>query len=220
MATLAEVQALAQTLETDEELRDLRTWITITELPRREAEVAATQAETALIESLWEAHPEMRPDIVEDAKPAETLDGLIKSIPAWVQPESIFTGYPAAALVTHDELVFRNRRSGNMKQPGTKFSGWENVTSDFLRPEPIADGNDPDVGTGAPGLITPPEPEAEKPITPAPGVKPYKNGETLTKGELRQYTDGKVYVWQKTILEKTKPETTPDKDTGHWKLLD
>lgn len=216
MATLAEVQSHAQTL-TDEELRDLRTWITITELPRREAEVAATQAETALIESLWEAHPEMRPDIVEDAKPAETLDGLIKSIPAWVQPETIFTGYPAAALVTHDGLVFRNRRSGNIKEPGTTFSGWENVTTDFLRPESIADGNDPDVGTDAPGLITPQEPE--KPITPALGVKPYKDGENLSKGELRLY-DGRVYVWQKTLLEKTKPETTPDKNTGHWKPLD
>ena len=187
----------------------------------REARAQVEQAQAELVVELQEAHPELKPAATTTATPATTLEGLLGQLSPWAKPQTRAGAYPSASLVKHEGKAWRARRLTD-KEPGVSFSGWEDVTADYLKLADAVDGNAPGVGTDAPGLITEPEPEPkpEPTVTPAPGVKPYKDGENLSKGEMRQYTDGHVYVWQKTVLEKTKPETAPDKGTGHWQKLD
>lgn len=208
---------------TPEEWQELLGWVTGTERARRDAQPAVEEAQARLVEELWEARPELKPETgTTEITPADTEEALVAQVKQWAQPATPLDGYPRSELAALGGRVWRNHRPGNTKRPGTAFSGWEDVTADYLKLADAVDGNTPGVGTDAPGLITEPEPEPKpKPtVTPAPSVKPYKDGENLSKGEMRQYTDGHVYVWQKTVLEKTKPETAPDKGTGHWQKLD
>lgn len=189
-------------------------WVVGEERARRDAQPAVEAAQAQLVEQLWEARPELKPATgTTDITPAETEEELIAQVAQWEQPATPLDGYQRAELTALDGKIWRNRRPGNTKKPGTPFSGWEDVTADYLKLTDAVDGNAPEVGTDAPGLITEPEPET---VTPADTVPPYKDGEKLAKGEPRRYTDGKVYVWQKNKLEPTKPETAPDKNTGHW----
>lgn len=199
-------------------------WVVGDEKARRDAQPAVEAAQAEIMAEVWEAQPDLKPAYVGTVDPeTPTLDALLAQLPAWVQPTSKASAYPPASLVQHDGKAWRNRRRGlNSAEPGTPFSGWEDVTNDLLKPVPVQDGNAADADTtDAPGLITQPQtpkqPEPE--VTPAPDVKPYRDGETLSRGELRQYTDGNVYIWQKTVFEKTRPETAPDKNTGHWQKL-
>lgn len=195
-------------------------WFINVELKRRESLLAVEAAQAEIMEEVWEAQPDLKPAYVGTVDPdTPTLDALLAQLPAWVQPTSKASAYPPASLVKHLGKAWRNRRRGlNAAEPGTPFSGWEDVTSDLLKPVPVQDGNAEDAPTtDVPGLITEPEPEPE--VTPADTVPPYRDGEKLAKGETRRYTDGKVYVWQKNKLEATRPETAPDKGTGHWLQL-
>lgn len=208
---------------TAEEWAEFLAWVVTVEKPRRDAQPAVEEAQAKLVEELWEARPELKPETgTTEITPAETEEALVAQVKQWRQPATPLDGYPRSELAALGGRVWRNHRPGNTKKPGTAFSGWEDVTADYLKLADAVDGNTPGVGTDAPGLITEPKPEPkpEPTVTPAPGVKPYKDGENLSKGEMRQYTDGHVYVWQKTVLEKTKPETAPDKGTGHWQKLD
>lgn len=216
-----QVQAL-----TSEEWQEFSGWVVTTETKRRDTLPAVEAAQAEIMAEVWETQPDLKPAFVGTVDPdTPTLDALLKQLPPWVQPINRMTAYPPASLVKHEGKPWRNRRRGlNAAEPGTPFSGWEDVTDDLLKPVPVQDGNAPDAPTtDAPGLITEPdtpkEPEPEK-VTPADPVPPYKDGEKLAKGETRRYTDGKVYVWQKNKLEPTRPETAPDKDTGHWLKLD
>lgn len=205
-----------QNLDHDE-FHSFMGWVVGEEKQRRAALPAVEEAQAEIMAEVWEAQPDLKPAYVGTVDPeTPTLDALMGQLPAWVQPTGKANAYPPASLVQHDGKAWRNRRRGlNSAEPGDVFSGWEDVTDDLLKPLPVQDGNAEDADTtDAPGLIT----EPEKPVTPAPGVKPYKDGENLSKGELRLY-DGEVYVWQKTLLEKTRPETAPDKNTGHWQKL-
>lgn len=207
----------------DAEFRDLKAWIVTTETDRRAAQPAIEEAQARLVEELWEAKPELKPAAgTTEITPAETAEALVAQVKQWQQPATPLDGYPRSELAALGGRVWRNRRPGNVKKPGTPFSGWEDVTDDYLKLADAVDGNAPDAATtDAPGLITEPKPEPAKPepepeVTPADTVPPYRDGEKLAKGETRRFTDGKVYVWQKNKLEATKPETAPDKNTGHW----
>lgn len=200
-------------------------WVVGPERDRRNALPAVEAAEAEIMAEVWEAQPDLKPAYVGTVdSETPTLDALLAQLPPWVQPTNKTTAYPHASLVKHKGKAQRNRRRGlNSAEPGTPFSGWEDVTADLLKPVPVQDGNAEDADTtDAPGLITEPEPETPKQpepepeVTPADTVPPYKDGEKLARGETRRYTDGKVYVWQKNKLEATKPETAPDKNTGHW----
>lgn len=196
-------------------------WVTGTERARRDALPAVEEAQAKLVEELWEARPELKPAAgTTEITPAETAEALVAQVKPWAQPATPLDGYPRSELAALGGRVWRNRRPGNVKKPGTAFSGWEDVTDEYLRLADAVDGNAEGVGTDAPGLITEPKPEPQPEVTPADTVPPYRDGEKLAKGETRRYTDGKVYVWQKTKLEPTKPETAPDKNTGHWQRLD
>lgn len=175
----------------------------------RDAKPFVQQAEEKMVEQVWEAHPELKPEFAETVpEPAETVDSLIKGIPEWVQPSSPASAYPAAALVAHKGLLYRNQRARNSKEPGVRFSGWEDVTAHFLKPDVI----EPE-----PTGPEQPAPEPEQPAAPAPGVREWRTGELVSKGDTRLH-DGKLVVAQR--LHTTADTNRPDKGTGHWRTLD
>lgn len=178
----------------------------------REARAQVEAAQAELVAELQEAHPELAPKYATQLDEAESLDQLLAKLPAWEQPTSKANAHPPASLVKHNEKAWRARRMTD-KEPGTPFSGWEDVTADFLRPEPIADGNDPDVGTDAPGLITEPEPEK---TTPAPQAQPWKAGEWYSAGELA-LDNGVAYVSQR--LHRATDTNRPSTGAKEWRPL-
>lgn len=179
----------------------------------REARDQVEAAQAELVAELQEQHPELAPKYATQLDAVGTLEALLAKLPDWVQPTSKANAYPPASLVKHKEKPYRARRMTD-KEPGTPFSGWEDVTADFLRPEPIADGNAPEVGTDAPGLITEPEPEPE--VTPAPDVKPWKVGEWYSAGEPAQ-DGGVVYVSQR--LHRATDTNRPSAGAKEWRPL-
>lgn len=177
----------------------------------REARAQVEQAQADLVAELQEQHPELAPKYATHLDEAESLDQLLAKLPPFVQPTSKANAYPAASLVKHQEKAYRARRMTD-KEPGAVFSGWEDVTADFLRPEPIADGNDPEAGTDAPGLITEPEPE----VTPAPELQEWKAGEWYSKGESVRV--GNV-AYTSLKLHRATDATHPTKNTPEWLKL-
>lgn len=210
MATLEETQNLCREIP-EEDLRRLRTWITTIELPRREALPQIEAAEAELVAELQEAHPELAPKYATQLDEVGTLADLLANLSEWVQPTSKANAYPPMSLVKHQEKAYRARRLTD-KEPSTPFSGWEDVTADFLRPEPIADGNADGVGTDAPGLIT----EPEKPTTPAPMAQSWKAGEWYSVGALA-LDNGVAYVSQR--LHRATESNRPSSGAKEWRPL-
>lgn len=178
----------------------------------REARAQVEAAQAELVVELQEAHPELKPEATTEAKPATTLAELLDQLTPWEQPKTRANAYVPPALVSHNNGAHRARRP-TTKEPGTPFSGWEDVTADFLRPEPIADGNADEVGTDAPGLITEPEPEK---TTPAPMAQPWKAGEWYSAGELA-LDNGVAYVSQR--LHRATDTNRPTTGAKEWRAL-
>ena len=189
-------------------------WIVGDERERRQAEEAVETARAEDAQELWETHPELKPEFATEVEPETSIDQLVAKVAAWSKPTSRATAYPPAALVSYEGKLWRNRRLGqNAKTPGEIFSGWEDVTRDFLRDEPInTEGED------APGLITEPDTPDEpvKPVKPAPTVPEWKPGELITAGTTRLY-NGALYVCQR--LHTTRDDRRPDTATDYWTKL-
>ena len=176
----------------------------------REARDQVEAAQAELVAELQEAHPELAPKYATALDEVATLADLLAKLSEWVQPTSKANAYPPMSLVKHQEKAYRARRLTD-KEPGTPFSGWEDVTADFLRPEPIADGNDPEVGTDAPGLITEPEN-----VTPAPMAQPWKAGEWYSAGALA-LDNGVAYVSQR--VHRATNANRPTSGAKEWQPL-
>ena len=198
---------------TDSELLDHRLYCSDEEPKRRQREQDRAEAQAELVVELQEAHPELAPKYATQLDEVATLADLLAKLSEWVQPTSKATAYPPMSLVKHHEKAYRARRLTD-KEPGTPFSGWEDVTADFLRPEPIADGNDPEVGTDAPGLIT--EPDGPENITPAPMAQPWKAGEWYSAGALA-LDEGVAYVSQR--LHRATESNRPSSGAKEWRPL-
>ena len=215
------LQDTIQTL-TDQEFRDLKAWIVTTETDRRAAQPAVEEAQAQLVEELWEARPELKPEAgTTDITPAATAAELIAQVQPWAQPATPIDGYPRQVLTAHVGRVWRNRRPGNMKQPGEPFSGWEDVTNDYLKLADALDGNEEGVGTDAPGLITEPEKPAPAPvepekITPAPQVQEWYAGAKIDAG-IPWLHDGQVYIAKTT--HTATATNAPGKSARHWTPL-
>lgn len=209
MATLEDAKTICREIP-EEDLGRLSTWITLEERPRRREERRIADAEAELVAELQEAHPELAPKYATQLDTVSTLEALLAALPEWVQPTSKATAYPPTSLVKHQEKAYRARRLTD-KEPGTPFSGWEDVTDEFLRPEPIADGNADGVGTDAPGLITEPEN-----VTPAPMAQPWKAGEWYSPGEPSR-DNGVVYVSQR--LHRATDTNRPSTGAKEWRAL-
>lgn len=176
----------------------------------REARAQVETAQAELVVELQEAHPELAPKYATALDEVATLADLLAKLSEWVQPTSKANAYPPMSLVKHQEKAYRARRLTD-KEPGTPFSGWEDVTADFLRPEPIADGNADEVGADAPGLITEPEK-----TTPAPMAQPWKAGEWYPAGELA-LDEGVAYVSQR--LHRATESNRPSSGAKEWRPL-
>ncbi len=203
----------------DAEFRDLKAWIVTTETDRRAAQPAVEEAQSQLVEELWEQQPELKPQFVGTVDPdTPTLDALLAQLPKWAQPTSKASAYPPASLVQHEGKAWRNRRRGlNANEPGTPFSGWEDVTDHLLKPVPVQDGNAEDADTtDAPGLIAEPEPEPEPEVTPAPQVQEWYAGAKIEQG-IPWLHDGQVYIAKTT--HTATAANAPGKSTRHWQLL-
>lgn len=209
----------------DDEFRDLKAWVVTTETDRRAAQPAVEEAQTQLVEELWEAKPDLKPAYVGTVDPdTPTLDALLAQLPAWAQPTSRASAYPPASLVQHEGKAWRNRRRGlNAAEPGTPFSGWEDVTDHLLKPVPVQGGNAEDADTtDAPGLITEPEPqpepepEPEPETTPAPQVQEWYVGAKIDAG-IPWLHDGQVYIAK--VNHTASATNAPGKSTRHWQLL-
>lgn len=197
----------------DRELRDHRLYCSDEEPKRRQRVADRAEAEADLVAELQEAHPELAPKYATALDEVATLADLLAKLSEWVQPTSKATAYPPMSLVKHQEKAYRARRLTD-KEPGTPFSGWEDVTADFLRPEPIADGNADEVGTDAPGLIT--EPDEPVNTTPAPQVEPWKAGEWYSAGALA-LDEGVAYVSQR--LHRATESNRPSSGAKEWRPL-
>lgn len=214
--TVAELQDQIKKLD-DTEFQELLAWVVTPERERRQAEEAVETARAEDAQELWETHPELKPEFATEVEPETSIDQLVAKVAAWSKPTSRATAYPPAALVSYEGKLWRNRRLGqNAKTPGEIFSGWEDVTRDFLRDEPInTEGED------APGLITEPDTSAEtdtpdEPVEPAPTVPEWREGELITKGTTRLYK-GDLYVSRR--LHTTSDDRRPDTATDYWTKL-
>lgn len=179
----------------------------------REARAQVEAAQAELVVELQEAHPELKPEATTTATPATTLEGLLGQLTPWAKPQTRAGAYPPASLVKHEGKAWRARRLTD-KEPGVPFSGWEDVTADFLTDTPIADGNAPGVGSDAPGLITEPEPPVK--ATPAPMAQPWKTGEWYSAGELA-LDNGTAYVSQR--LHRATDTNRPSTGAKEWRPL-
>ena len=214
----------------DPDFRDLKAWIVTIETDRRAAQPAVEEAQAQLVEELWEQQPELKPQFVGTVDPdTPTLDALLAQLPKWAQPTSKASAYPPASLVQHNGRAWRNRRRGlNAAEPGTPFSGWEDVTDHLLKPVPVQDGNAEDANTtDAPGLITEPQPQPEpepepepKPApetsTPAPQVQEWYVGAKIEQG-IPWLHDGQVYIAK--VAHTASATNAPGKSTRHWTPL-
>lgn len=199
----------------DRDLRDHRLYCSDEEPKRRQRVADRAEAEADLVAELQEAHPELAPKYATQLDEVGTLADLLAKLSEWVQPTSKASSYPPMSLVKHNDKAWRARRLTD-KEPGTPFSGWEDVTRDFLRPELIEDGNAPDVGTDAPGLITEPEPDEPENVTPAPTAQPWKAGEWYPAGELA-LDNGVAYVSQR--LHRANDTNRPSTGAKEWRPL-
>ena len=211
-----QVQAL-----TPEDWQTYLAWIVTTETDRRAAQPAVEQAQAQLVEELWEQQPDLKPQFVGTVDPdTPTLDALLAQLPAWAQPTSKASAYPPASLVQHNGKAWRNRRRGlNANEPGTPFSGWEDVTDHLLKPVPVQDGNAEDADTtDAPGLVTKPQPEPQPQpeATPAPQVQEWYVGAKIEAG-IPWLHNGQVYIAKTT--HTATATNAPGKSTRHWQLL-
>ena len=206
--------AITQLSKADYE--EVLSWAAGDEHDRRIAAPAVEQARAEDAQELWETHPELKPQYATEVEPETSIDQLITKVADWAKPTSRATAYPPAALVSHEGKLWRNRRLGqNANTPGEIFSGWQDVTRDFLRDEPInTEGED------APGLITEPskptDPVTPPPVTPAPTVPEWKPGELITAGTTRLY-NGSLYVCQR--LHTTRDDRRPDTAADYWTKL-
>lgn len=192
----------------DDQWDEFFTWVVNTEYKRRQAMPQIEQAQAEIMAEVWEQQPELKPEFTTGTTDLfDTVEEAVAAAKPWVKPTNRSTAYPYKAETGHKGRVWENERRGlNGAEPGKPFSGWRDKTDELVKP-------------AAPEVPEAPQPEPAKPepeVTPADTVPLYRDGERLARGETRRYTDGKVYVWQKTKLEPTKPETAPDKDTGHW----
>lgn len=199
----------------DRELLDHRLYCSDEEPKRRQREQDRAEAQAELVVELQGAHPELAPKYATQLDEVGTLADLLAKLSEWVQPTSKASSYPPMSLVKHNDKAWRARRLTD-KEPGTPFSGWEDVTRDFLRPELIEDGNAPDVGTDAPGLITEPEPDEPENVTPAPMAQPWKAGEWYSAGALA-LDNGVAYVSQR--LHRATESNRPSTGAKEWRPL-
>ena len=152
MATLEEAQAVVQTIPF-EDLATLRTWITLTEEPRRKMQARVEQAQAELITELQESGKLERPAAVKVEEAIAHPD----KVPAWENPlNDRSKAYLQGHVITHHDRFYESRALGlNSLEPGAHGVDegiWRDIT------DIVAQKSTPDENTAgavipfAPGL--------------------------------------------------------------------
>lgn len=119
-----------------EEFSDLTGWIIGEERPRRDAQPLVDQAALQVVEQVWEANPELRPQVGDCEQNA----------PAWVQPHGAHDAYPPQAVVTHNGHAWRNTLTVlNVWEPGADgpVATWQQIDTPPEPPLPAPGGDAP-----------------------------------------------------------------------------
>lgn len=215
MATLEDAQKLCRDLP-QEDLGRLRTWLTLTEIPRREAMPQIEQALAEETEKLWEAHPELKPERTTDVEPVSDLDALLAQVQEWKEPAGKFDAYPPANLTRLSGRIWRNERRGlNVNRPGTILSGWRDVTDELLSAgKALAEQQ---AQAAAENETPTPAPEEPKQVTPANEAKEWAAGLKIEAGIPWRH-DGSLYLAK--LNHTSSALNAPGKSTHHWQKLD
>lgn len=139
MVTLEEAQAVVQEIPF-EDLAKLRTWITITEMPRRETQVKVEQAQAELITELQESGLIEKPAAVTVEEAIAHPD----KVPAWENPLGDRSkSYLQGHVITHHDRFYESRFLGlNSLEPGAHGVDeeiWRDIT-DIVAPKTTPDG--------------------------------------------------------------------------------
>lgn len=204
--TLPDAQEVCKKIPLQDLLK-LRTWITVEELPRRDAQAKIDQAIAEQVESLWEAHPDLKPDfeerdveVVVDGK--ATVEEIVAAYPAWKRPLGSFDSYPPGARVAYKGDVWRNDLGiVNDFEPeeGNPHTRWSRVTDELLL---AAGGGDAGEEPAAPG---------------ASDIAPWEQ----KQGAHDAYKAGDKVEWKGNIYEAVATTTySPDGYPPHWRKLD
>lgn len=138
--------------------QELFAWMVGAEHQRRESAPAVDAAKAEVIEEVWEANPDLKPD----AATQEQAEQEAPAIPAWVDPGTIHTKmYPHGAVVEHHGRIWKSNVAGlNSWQPGAAGVYdfiWEDITDQLGSDEPPVDPSDGVDGTSdGDGEDTPP----------------------------------------------------------------
>lgn len=140
MATLEEAQAVVQTIPF-EDLATLRTWITLTEVPRRKMQARVEQAQAELMTELQESGLIERPAAV-------TLEEAIANpdqVPVWENALGDRSkSYLYGNVITHNNRFYESRALGlNSLEPGAHGVDeeiWRDIT-DMVTPKSAPDEN-------------------------------------------------------------------------------
>lgn len=140
MATLEEAQAVVQTIPF-EDLATLRTWITLTEEPRRKMQAKIEQAQAELISELQDAGLIERPAAVT----VEDAVAYPDKVPAWANPMGDRSrAYLHGHVITHHNHFWESRALGlNSLEPGAHGVDegiWRDIT-DMVTPKTAPDEN-------------------------------------------------------------------------------
>ncbi|WKD60931.1 hypothetical protein CCICO_04470 [Corynebacterium ciconiae DSM 44920] len=159
-----------KTLSIDE-LYQLRSDIDV-ELRRREAQPLIDEGRQELVDELWAAHPDLRPEYAVSWGD----DGM--DAPAWVKPSSPAQGYPIGAVVSHGGHVWVSELAMNTEEPAE--SDWWTRRDLLPGPEDVIDVElEPDEqGDFAPVDDPYRLPESSPDDGPAPIEEPYRLPET------------------------------------------
>ena len=139
MATLEEAQAVVQTIPF-EDLATLRTWITLTEEPRRKMQARVEQAQAELMTELQDAGLIERPAAVTVEEAVSHPD----KVPAWENPlNDRAKAYLHGHVITHHSRFYESRSLGlNSLEPGAHGVDeeiWRDIT-DIVAQKSTPDG--------------------------------------------------------------------------------
>lgn len=137
----------------EQDFRDLKTWVITTETTRRAQEPAVRAGQQEIIAGLQDSGVLPRPEFTDTGH----ID-KIEQVPEWISPGNDHAKmYPSGAVVRVNDQVYESRVDLNSWQPGGAGVDdhiWLDITHRYTTPEP-EDAEEP--GTGevtpfAPGI--------------------------------------------------------------------
>lgn len=182
---------------TSEEWTDFLAWVVGPERQRREALPLIEETRAEDRDTLWETHPELRPDF-ETGAPEEVAEGTL--FPAYVQPLGAHDCYPLGAGVSEGGRNYVSLHPANVWPPSTPHPGlWREVP--VKAPDPAPEE---------------PEEPSDETDSPVDDVPPYVSGVP--------YDAGSRFTWEGRTWEVLQAHTSaahwpPDQAPSLYKAV-